>query len=240
MTQDELTPNTAPLVATLLGADRAGAFDVGAACTAFLSAVAIARGADRERDGRRGCSSSAPTSSRGSSTGPTASRRRCSPTPPAPPCSARRSGDHGTIGPIVLGADGSQPRGDLRRALRPEAEDGRPGGLPQRRQPDDRGHARGGAPGRADARRTSTCSSTTRRTRGSPGPSASGWGCRPPASSTASSGSGTRPRRRSRWRCRRPSATAACEPGARVLLAAFGAGFTWGGGVIEWGSSGGE
>jgi 3-oxoacyl-[acyl-carrier-protein] synthase III len=25
------------------------------------------------------------------------------------------------------------------------------------------------------------------------------------------------------------------KPGARVLLSAFGAGFTWGGGVIEWG-----
>jgi 3-oxoacyl-[acyl-carrier-protein] synthase-3 len=25
--------------------------------------------------------------------------------------------------------------------------------------------------------------------------------------------------------------------GARVLLSAFGAGFTWGGGVIEWGAS---
>src|SRR5436305_5652285 len=33
MTQDELTPNTAPLVAHLLGAERAGALDVGAACT---------------------------------------------------------------------------------------------------------------------------------------------------------------------------------------------------------------
>ena len=41
MTQDELTPNAAPLVAHLIGASRAGAFDVGAACTAFLSAVAI-------------------------------------------------------------------------------------------------------------------------------------------------------------------------------------------------------
>ena len=34
-------------------------------------------------------------------------------------------------------------------------------------------------------------------------------------------------------------ATAAADgrlkPGARVLLSAFGAGFTWGGGVIEWG-----
>lgn len=42
MTQDELTPNTAPLVAHALGAERAGAFDVGAACTAFLSGLAIA------------------------------------------------------------------------------------------------------------------------------------------------------------------------------------------------------
>jgi 3-oxoacyl-[acyl-carrier-protein] synthase-3 len=44
MTQDELTPNTAPLVAHALGAAHAGAFDVGAACTAFLSGVAIAAG----------------------------------------------------------------------------------------------------------------------------------------------------------------------------------------------------
>ena len=41
MTQDEVTPNTAPLVAQALGADRAGAFDVGAACTAFLSGLAL-------------------------------------------------------------------------------------------------------------------------------------------------------------------------------------------------------
>jgi 3-oxoacyl-[acyl-carrier-protein] synthase-3 len=42
MTQDELTPNTAPLVAHAIGAHQAGAFDVGAACTAWLSALAIA------------------------------------------------------------------------------------------------------------------------------------------------------------------------------------------------------
>lgn len=41
-TQDHLTPNTAPLVALGLGATRAGAMDVGAACTAFLYAVATA------------------------------------------------------------------------------------------------------------------------------------------------------------------------------------------------------
>jgi 3-oxoacyl-[acyl-carrier-protein] synthase-3 len=40
-TSDELLPNAAPLVAHALGASRAGAFDVGAACTGFLSALAV-------------------------------------------------------------------------------------------------------------------------------------------------------------------------------------------------------
>src|SRR3954451_5619491 len=40
--QDELTPNAAPLVAHALGARRAGAMDIGAACTAFLSALSLA------------------------------------------------------------------------------------------------------------------------------------------------------------------------------------------------------
>jgi 3-oxoacyl-[acyl-carrier-protein] synthase-3 len=40
MTPDELTPNTAPLVADALGIG-AGAYDVGAACTGWLSALSI-------------------------------------------------------------------------------------------------------------------------------------------------------------------------------------------------------
>src|SRR5918997_254783 len=43
MTPDELTPNTAPLVADALGL-KVGAFDVGAACTGWLSALSIAAG----------------------------------------------------------------------------------------------------------------------------------------------------------------------------------------------------
>jgi 3-oxoacyl-[acyl-carrier-protein] synthase-3 len=39
---DELLPNAAPLVAMDLGADRAGTMDVGAACTGFLSALSLA------------------------------------------------------------------------------------------------------------------------------------------------------------------------------------------------------
>jgi 3-oxoacyl-[acyl-carrier-protein] synthase III len=39
---DELLPNAAPLVARELGAHRAGAMDVGAACTGYLSALSLA------------------------------------------------------------------------------------------------------------------------------------------------------------------------------------------------------
>jgi len=40
-TSDELLPNAAPLVAHALGATRAGTVDVGAACTGFLSGLAL-------------------------------------------------------------------------------------------------------------------------------------------------------------------------------------------------------
>jgi 3-oxoacyl-[acyl-carrier-protein] synthase III len=43
-TADELMPNAAPLVAHELRAANAGAFDVGAACTGFLSALVVATG----------------------------------------------------------------------------------------------------------------------------------------------------------------------------------------------------
>jgi len=42
MSPDEITPNCAPRVAHALGADRAAAFDIGAACTGFLAGLAQA------------------------------------------------------------------------------------------------------------------------------------------------------------------------------------------------------
>src|SRR3954453_23298641 len=42
MSADEITPNCAPLVAHPLGAERASAFDIGAACTGFLAGLAQA------------------------------------------------------------------------------------------------------------------------------------------------------------------------------------------------------
>jgi 3-oxoacyl-[acyl-carrier-protein] synthase-3 len=41
-TADHILPNAAPLVAHALGATRAGAFDLGAACTGFVSGLAVA------------------------------------------------------------------------------------------------------------------------------------------------------------------------------------------------------
>jgi 3-oxoacyl-[acyl-carrier-protein] synthase-3 len=44
MTPDEICPNTAPLVAHALGAERAAAIDVGAACSGWLSALQLGAG----------------------------------------------------------------------------------------------------------------------------------------------------------------------------------------------------
>ena len=52
-TSDDILPNTAPLVAQALGTPNAGAFDIGAACTGFLSALAT--GAAMIDSGRARC-----------------------------------------------------------------------------------------------------------------------------------------------------------------------------------------
>lgn len=52
-TADEVLPNAAPLVAYALGATRAGAFDIGAACAGFLSAMAV--GCAQIESGRADC-----------------------------------------------------------------------------------------------------------------------------------------------------------------------------------------
>jgi 3-oxoacyl-[acyl-carrier-protein] synthase-3 len=44
MTPDDITPNAAPVVANALGADNAGAIDIGAACTGWLAALRLAAG----------------------------------------------------------------------------------------------------------------------------------------------------------------------------------------------------
>ncbi len=106
LTQDELMPNAAPVVAHEVGAHRAGAIDLGAACTGFLSGLSL--GAAQIETGRAECvlligadfttriidwddKRTAPLFGDGAGAvvlGPV-------------------TGELGAIGPIVLGADGS-------------------------------------------------------------------------------------------------------------------------------------
>jgi 3-oxoacyl-[acyl-carrier-protein] synthase III len=116
MTHEQLTPNAAPLVAAEIGATRAGAIDVGAACSGFLSALALGAaqiesdrvgnvlvvGADLmtrlvDRDDRRTAALF------GDGAGAVVMRSVDAP---------------GRIGPVVLRADGA--RGDLVQAARAE------------------------------------------------------------------------------------------------------------------------
>jgi 3-oxoacyl-[acyl-carrier-protein] synthase III len=106
LTQDSLMPNAAPVVAHAIGADRAGAIDLGAACTGFLSGLAL--GAAQIETGRaeRVLLIGADFTTRivdwedkrtaplfGDGVGAVVL--------------APAAGDVGAIGPIILGADGS-------------------------------------------------------------------------------------------------------------------------------------
>src|SRR5947209_4756002 len=107
LSQDEVTPNTAPLVAHALGAAQAGAFDVGAACTAFLSGLAV--GAAQIESGRAELVLLVGADFVTRITDYTDKR--------SAPLFADAAGavvlgpgggERGAIGPIVLGSDGSQ------------------------------------------------------------------------------------------------------------------------------------
>ena len=88
LTADQRMPNAAPVVAEMIGARGAGAIDVGAACTGFVSALATAAAA--VESGRSDsvlmvgaeCSAGPPTSTTGGPAG-------CSATVPGPSWSAR-------------------------------------------------------------------------------------------------------------------------------------------------------
>jgi 3-oxoacyl-[acyl-carrier-protein] synthase-3 len=97
-TADEITPNAAPLVAGLLGASRAGAFDVGAACTGWLAGLGMACG--QIESGRARCALVVGADfCRGSSTSPTVTRHRCSRTARVPSWSVRAAGPADGLAP---------------------------------------------------------------------------------------------------------------------------------------------
>jgi 3-oxoacyl-[acyl-carrier-protein] synthase III len=103
MTPDELTPNTAPLVADALGIG-AGAYDVGAACTGWLSALST--GAALVETGRNDCVLVIGAETLSKITNPDDKRTASLFGDGAGAVVLSAEGD-GAIGPILLASDGS-------------------------------------------------------------------------------------------------------------------------------------
>ncbi len=233
MTPDELTPNTAPLVASELGAARAGAFDVGAACTAFLTGLAIGAaqietrraelvllvGADfitRITDYED--QSSAPLFADGAGAvvlGPA-------------------DGGQGAIGPIVLGADGSHANtivaAHADRKLRLDGPEVYRNAVARMGAVTVEAVSRAGMTleeidlfvyHQANARITRALGERL--------------GLRPDRVVDCIEMLGNASAATIPVALDAAARDGRLRPGARVLVSAFGAGFTWGGGVIEWG-----
>jgi 3-oxoacyl-[acyl-carrier-protein] synthase III len=233
LTQDELTPNTAPLVAHALGAERAGTFDVGAACTSFLSGMAI--GAAQIESGRaeRVLLIGADFITRITDY----SDRRTAPLfADAAGAVVLGTAQHGggVIGPIVLGADGSQAAtitaSHSDRKVRMDGPEVFRHAVNRMSEVTLTVVARAGLSlddidlfvyHQANARITRALGERLEL------PGARVVDC---IESLGNASAATL-----------PVALAQAEhdgrlrPGTRVLISAFGAGFTWGGGVLEWG-----
>jgi 3-oxoacyl-[acyl-carrier-protein] synthase III len=233
MTADELTPNTAPIVAHDLGAHRAGAFDVGAACSGFL--VALAQGTAQIESGR---------AERVLVVGADFITRIVDYSDPGTsPLFADAAGavvlapaadDAGVIGPIVLGADGSHAETITatlaERVIQMDGPEVYRNAVARMSAVTLDAVARAGLElgdidlfvyHQANARITRALGKRLGL------PTDRVVDC---IETLGNSSAATL-----------PVALAAAEadgrlhPGARVLLSAFGAGFTWGGGVMEWG-----
>ena len=104
-TPDEVMPNSAPLVAHGLGARRAGAFDIGAACSGFLSALAV--GVAQIESGRCDCALVIGADFMSRITDPEDRSTAAVFADGAGAVVLRAMGYPGRIGPIVLGSDGA-------------------------------------------------------------------------------------------------------------------------------------
>ena len=236
LTADEVTPNAAPLVASAIGAQRAGAFDVGAACTGFLSGVAA--GAAQIESGRARWvlvvgadfitrvldwedKKVAPLF------GDAAGAALLGPA----------DGGHGVIGPIVLGADGSHGESlvipNTTRKIRMDGPEVYKHAVARMSESTLAALDRAGLTlddidlfvyHQANARITSALGERL--------------GLEPERvvdciERYGNSSAATLP-----LALVEAERDGRLKPGMRVVLGAFGGGFTWGGGVIEWGGSG--
>jgi len=102
--QDSAMPNAAPVVAHLLGTREAGAFDVGSACTGFIAALAAARAILLAGGADHALVIGAEIMSRHVDPHDRNTAALFGDGAGAVVCSARAAG---AIGPVVLGSDGS-------------------------------------------------------------------------------------------------------------------------------------
>jgi 3-oxoacyl-[acyl-carrier-protein] synthase-3 len=243
LSQDEVTPNTAPIVAHNLGATRAGAFDVGAACTAFLTA--LAQGCANIESGRAqyvlvvgadfvtrlvdySDKRSAPLFADAAGAVVLGPARPDGPDGPD-------DEERGAIGPIVLGADGSHA-GTLYatladRKIRMDGPEVFRHAVARMSEVTIDAVARAGLTlsdidlfvfHQANARITRALGERL--------------GLDPERvveciETIGNASAATLP-----VGLAAAQADGRLQPGANVLLAAFGAGFTWGGGVVQWGA----
>jgi 3-oxoacyl-[acyl-carrier-protein] synthase-3 len=238
MTPDELTPNCAPIVAHALGAERAGSFDIGAACTGFLTGLAL--GAAQIESGRaeRALLIGADFVTRITDYDDKRSAPLFADAAGAVVLGVGRetSGAPGAIGPIVLLADGGHAETIIatheERKLRLDGPEVFRNAVARMREVTEEAVARAGLElddidlfvyHQANARITKALSERL--------------GLEPERvvdciETLGNSSAATL-----------PVALGVAEQdgrlraGTRVLLSAFGAGFTWGGGVIEWGAT---
>lgn len=117
MSHDELTPAAAPLVAQRLGARRAGTLDVDAACSGFVSALALAAG--QVESGRARCALVIGADVMSRLTDPSDRSTAALFADGAGAVVVTAIAGPGRIGPAVLGADGA--RAALVTASRAEA-----------------------------------------------------------------------------------------------------------------------
>ena len=117
MTHDQLTPSAAPQVAERIGAHRAGAIDVGAACTGFVSGLALASA--MVEAGRASAVLVVGADLMSEVTDPEDRSTAALFADGAGAVVVRACAGPGRVGPTVLGADGS--RSDLVVAGREEA-----------------------------------------------------------------------------------------------------------------------
>jgi 3-oxoacyl-[acyl-carrier-protein] synthase-3 len=233
-TADELLPNAAPLVAERLGATRAGGIDIGAACTGFVSALSLA--AAQVETGRADAILVIGADLMARVTDPH-DRSTAALFGDGAGAVLVTAGADGAIGPVVLGADGAVGRELIRiehddRLVQMAGHETFRNAVARLSQSSRLAAERAGvtlaeidlfvyhqantrildAVGRElglDPERVVDCIATYGNTSAATIPIA----------------------------LRVAADDGRLEPGARVMLGAFGAGFTWGAAVLEWGHS---